>query len=97
MQGEREAGAGGEVLGIDPGREVGGFAGGAPPQHALEGAAAAEGGTVVVHGEQAGHQPARARRAGPQHAGIGGDIAGGDAGREGQSVADQRDAGVSGG
>ena len=35
---------------------------------------------AVVHRQQAGHHWAGARRAGPQHAGIGGDIAGGDAG-----------------
>ena len=96
VQGEREPGAGREVLGVDPGGEVGGFAGGAPPQHPLEGAAAAERGTVFVHCQQVGHQPAGSRRAGPQHTGIGGDIAGGDAGREGQAVADQRDAGRAG-
>ena len=96
VQGEREPGAGREVLGVDPGGEVGGFAASTPPQHPLEGAAAAERGTVLVHREQVGHQPAGPRRTGPQHAGIGGDIAGGDAGREGQAVADQRDAGRAG-
>ena len=97
VHGQREPRAGREVAGVDLGREVGGLAGPGPPQRAPEGAAAAERGPAVVDRQQAGHQPAGARRAGPQDAGIGGDIAGGDAGREGQAVADKRDAGGPGG
>src|SRR6476661_3777019 len=42
VQAQREAGAGGQVLGVDLGGEVGRLGRGAPAQHPLEGAAAAE-------------------------------------------------------